>query len=289
MITEQCSNNEVEDIYWKWLRDLKLSRRVELFWWRLNHNAIHSNEFLMYRRLINYNGCPRGCGNVENVEHIAVQCSFLHKVIENINKWGYNLPVFSSLDICYKELLFISKSNPFMGNLYCTVVFYTWKSRSKLIHDSKEDSVNFIAANAISLASSSNSFNLKSVNWDSNRLRLNSTTWNPPPTNWIKFNVDAALHSSYKFGIGGIIRDCKGRFLFAFGFKAIHWDSSVLELEAILSLRKIIQDWMYEAKGIIIEGDNFNVMKFVKELLCKKDFYKDGTIQGEFFFLRNFN
>ncbi|XP_028548601.1 uncharacterized protein LOC114579074, partial [Dendrobium catenatum] len=159
------------------------------------------------------------------------------------------------------------------------MVFLTWKSRNEMINGSKEDSVNVIAANAVRLASSSNAFNLTSVNWDSNQLRLFSSTWNPPPTDWIKLNVDAVLHSSYKSGVGGIIRDSKRRFLFAFGFKGIHWDSLVLELEVILSLRKLVQDWMYEVKGIIIEGDNFNVMKFVQEMLNKEDFRNDGTIQ----------
>ncbi|XP_028551992.1 transcription factor ILR3-like isoform X1 [Dendrobium catenatum] len=99
------------------------------------------------------------------------------------------------------------------------------------------------------------------------KLRLFSSTWNPPPTEWIKLNVDASLRENYAAGVGGVLRDCKGRFLFAFGFKRMHWDCSTLEVEAVISFNKVIQEWMFEAKGIIIEGDNYNVLKFIQNTI----------------------
>ncbi|KAH0459238.1 hypothetical protein IEQ34_012052 [Dendrobium chrysotoxum] len=112
---------------------------------------------------------------------------------------------------------------------------------------------------------------------------------NLPPTDWIKYNVDASLDGSYQDGVGGVIRDSKGRFLFAFGCKRLHWDSLVLELQAIFSLGKVVNEWMYEAKGIIIEGDNYNIMKFVERVLNKEVNLEVGPNQEDFFFLRSFN
>ncbi|PKU84811.1 hypothetical protein MA16_Dca020522 [Dendrobium catenatum] len=106
---------------------------------------------------------------------------------------------------------------------------------NRLVHGDKEDCLQVIEANVISFASSSFNYDLITVNWDSNQLRLFSSTWNPPPpTEWIKLNVDASLHKDYTAGIGGVIRGSKGRFLFAFGFKRIHWDIMDLEMKALL-------------------------------------------------------
>ncbi|KAH0448876.1 hypothetical protein IEQ34_022676 [Dendrobium chrysotoxum] len=74
------------------------------------------------------------------------------------------------------------------------------------------------------------------------------------------------LERSYKGGVGGVARDCKGRLLFAFGFSSLHWDHSDLEYQSILSLKYVLQEWMFELKGIIIEGDNVNVMKHIQIL-----------------------
>ncbi|XP_020701549.1 uncharacterized protein LOC110113341 [Dendrobium catenatum] len=101
LISDQRSTLEEEDVSWKWLKKLKLRPRVKILWWRLIHKAIRSNEFLMYRRIINFNGCPRGCCEVEDANHLTVNCFFLKKVICVIQKWGFNIQVFSDLESCY--------------------------------------------------------------------------------------------------------------------------------------------------------------------------------------------
>ncbi|XP_028552066.1 uncharacterized protein LOC114579980 [Dendrobium catenatum] len=101
-------------------------------------------------------------------------------------------------------------------------------------------------------------------------LRLEShDVWHPPPLDWIKFNVDASLMESYNAGIGVIIRNHKGRFLRAFGKQLRHWDVATLELQSILLLREQLQRWMLQYKGVIIEGDNANVIKWFHESLKK--------------------
>ncbi|KAI0524596.1 hypothetical protein KFK09_003973 [Dendrobium nobile] len=96
---------------------------------------------------------------------------------------------------------------------------------------------------------------------------LNS--WHSPPPDWIKVNIDASLHNSYKAGIGGVFRDNYGWFLLAFENPLIHWDAVAVELQAILALKLVIKDWMLNYKGLIIEGDNMNVINFIKVLVNK--------------------
>ncbi|KAL0910007.1 hypothetical protein M5K25_020928 [Dendrobium thyrsiflorum] len=119
-----------------------------------------------------------------------------------------------------------------------------------------------------------------------NQLLQLSNSWHPPPPKWIKVNIDASLLDSYRAGIGGVLRGHKGRFLLAFGFSCIHWDIGQLELLTIRSLNKIIQDWMFIARGIIIKGDNFNVMKALQSSASKWDGIED--VVGDFSFLKEF-
>ncbi|KAL0903259.1 hypothetical protein M5K25_027621 [Dendrobium thyrsiflorum] len=72
---------------------------------------------------------------------------------------------------------------------------------------------------------------LSSGNWDANQNSL-FNHWHPPPPDWIKVNVDAALLPNNKAGIAAVFRDHKGRFLLAAGRDIIHWDASKLELMA---------------------------------------------------------
>ncbi|XP_028555084.1 uncharacterized protein LOC110098104 [Dendrobium catenatum] len=143
-----------------------------------------------------------------------------------------------------------------------------WKSRCKFIHDKYEDSDNYIAANAISFAVRSNFIHVQSENWGANQLLLNST-WHPPPTGWIKINIDTALRRNHLAGMGGVIRDDKGRFLMAFGNKSLHWDISHLELMAVLDLKRLLKGWMMEAQGVIVEGDNLNIIKLLNNAVTE--------------------
>ncbi|KAI0527156.1 hypothetical protein KFK09_002754 [Dendrobium nobile] len=122
----------------------------------------------MHRRLINYNGCPRGCNKVEDAEHIVVNCYFIHEVIKTINKWGFSIPILPDLSCCFKELTDMSNSNIFLANLYCSAIFLTWKSRNKFVHGNKKDTYNIIAANALSFTSSSINYDHITVSWDYN-------------------------------------------------------------------------------------------------------------------------
>ncbi|XP_020674415.1 uncharacterized protein LOC110093772 [Dendrobium catenatum] len=222
-----------ETAEWNWMKKLKLKPKIELFWWRLCIDAIPSNSFLMKRKINNFSGCPRGCGEDEDSSHLVGKCSKLRKVIALLNSWGFLVPIFNSLDECLEGLQTYVGNNSLSANIFCTTVSLVWRSKCKLVHGKVEDSDNYIAANAISLAVRSNFLNIQTENWDANQLWLFST-WHLPPPGWIKINIDAALMRNHSARIGGVARDEKGRFLIAFGNHSLHWDVSYLELLAIL-------------------------------------------------------
>ncbi|KAL0916090.1 hypothetical protein M5K25_013572 [Dendrobium thyrsiflorum] len=118
---------------WNWIQKLELSPRVACFWWRLLR-ALPTTDFLMRRRLLAFNCCPRGCVAIEDWDHITTSCAKLMQTIIRLRRWGLILPMYSSFMDCYHQLKNISKENPFIAKLYCSVVFYSWKSRNIVVH-----------------------------------------------------------------------------------------------------------------------------------------------------------
>ncbi|PKU62415.1 hypothetical protein MA16_Dca028199 [Dendrobium catenatum] len=175
--------------------------------------------------------------------------------------------------------------NVMILNLFYIVLFFSWKARNRFTHDKVVEGAISVAANTVCYSSISKLIvNANSDLWDVNQpLRL-SKTWHPSLPEWLKINVDASLDTSYKAGIGGVIRDSKGRFLVAFGKKYIHWDVYYLELLAIKSLKEIIKHWMFKYKAAIIEGDNANVIRRLQKA-------RINDFKGEegFDFFREFN
>ncbi|KAL0928609.1 hypothetical protein M5K25_000511 [Dendrobium thyrsiflorum] len=77
-----------------WIHKVDLNARVELFIWRLCKEAVPTADYLLKRRLASSNLCPRGCGEVEDVDHVTSKCSKLIKVGDILRSWGFSIPFF---------------------------------------------------------------------------------------------------------------------------------------------------------------------------------------------------
>ncbi|KAI0510890.1 hypothetical protein KFK09_011500 [Dendrobium nobile] len=234
----------------------------------------HWNWIKKLKRLSNFPGCPRGCGVDEDNSHLVGNCFKIRNVVSLLNSWGFIIPVFNSFLECLECLQRFVGKNSLSANIFGTSAYLVWKSRCKVVHGNKDDSDNNIASIAISFVVRSNFLNIQPVNWDANQQLLLSP-WHPPP-GWIKINVDAALKRNNLAGIGNVARDEKGRFLIAFGAYCLHWDISQLELLAVLYLKNVVKEWMFEAQGVIIKGDNFNIIKMLQNLVKS---WKDHKIE----------
>ncbi|XP_020674421.1 uncharacterized protein LOC110093777 [Dendrobium catenatum] len=119
---------------------------------------------------------------------------------------------------------------------------------------------------------------------DANQPHRLLNSWHSPPSDWIKVNIDAAIHNSYKAGIRVVFRDHFGSLLLAFGRPIIHWDSAAVEHQAILTIKQVIKEWMLEYRGLIYEGDNMNVINYFKELVKN-----GGNNSSEISFIKDFD
>ncbi|XP_028550871.1 uncharacterized protein LOC114579679 [Dendrobium catenatum] len=287
LISECFGTNKDEDLTWKWRKKLLLNPRVNILWWRLSLNAIPSYSFLKSRNLSRLIECQRGCNTEENNLHIAVNCQKLNQIFYILRKWGITITVFNSMEDCFVALSLMASNDPFTGNIYCSVVYLNWINRNKVTHGSNEDCSSFIAANAFSMAIAS--FKNNSVYWETNQLSQLLSHWFPPPTEWVKLNIDAAVKSNYDARIGGVLRDHKGRFLCAFGIKHKHWDSAQMEMKAILSVKDFMLQERYNFKGIIIERDNKNIIDFFNKIYNKQAGFEEELDNLDFSFISEFN
>ncbi|KAH0453577.1 hypothetical protein IEQ34_017901 [Dendrobium chrysotoxum] len=106
--------------------------------------------------------------------------------------------------------------------------------------------------------------------WDVNQSSgLSANSWHPPPPEWYKVNIDGALNMNYGAAIGGVVCDFKGRFILDFRLHGIHWDAAQVEFMAFKALKTALKGYLIDAVGIIIEGDNKNIIKFLHKLYSK--------------------
>ncbi|PKU85047.1 Putative ribonuclease H protein [Dendrobium catenatum] len=110
-----------------------------------------------------------------------------------------------------------------------------------------------------------------------------------PPKEWTKINIDASLTTSGVAGIGGVFRDYNGRFVLAFGEKMMHWDITQLEMGAILSVKDYVKSWMRDYKGVIVESDNINVIKYIQNSLKQNKGIMKFNLVRDSLFVNDFN
>ncbi|KAL0906121.1 hypothetical protein M5K25_024586 [Dendrobium thyrsiflorum] len=276
-----------EEVWYHWFFKLKLHPRVELFMWRLCMNAIPTAVFLFARRMADSNLCPWGCLKAEDVDHCSTTCQKLLQAISLLNSWGFPVPRFGSFSECLNKLRDVSVRNPFLPKMYFTLIFHSWLNRNRVKYGDGEESIVSIASSVVSFMATTNKGSNVLGNWGTNQSSSLLNFWYPPPPNWLKINIDGALAKLGKSGVGGVVRDGKGRFLLAYGSGCVHWDSAQVELLAFQSLRNLIQGWMHEADGIIIEGDNRNIINFLHNLYSIPE-KKNKDQRHEDLFLKTF-
>ncbi|KAI0524614.1 hypothetical protein KFK09_003991 [Dendrobium nobile] len=117
----------------------------------------------------------------------------------------------------------------------------------------KREDFHFIIEKAIKMTNCTNSLVPKSILDEVDKICRNFI--------WNKVNGSQ----------GGVFRNHKGSLLLAFGKTVLHWDISVLEFMATQIIKEMMKDWMFKFKGIIIEGDNVNVIENLQKAMTNGD------------------
>ncbi|KAL0903270.1 hypothetical protein M5K25_027637 [Dendrobium thyrsiflorum] len=156
-------------------------------------NAIPTNYYLFHRRLADSSLCPRGCLEVENIDHCTTTCPKLVQVIQLLNAWGLSVPVFISFSDCMKKLKLISVRNSFLAKMYLVLIFHSWINRNRVKHGDGVDSDIVIASRVISVMATLHVDKVIWANWGTNQPSRLFNFWYPPPPKWLKINIDVSL------------------------------------------------------------------------------------------------
>lgn len=82
--------------------------------------------------------------------------------------------------------------------------------------------------------------------------------------------MDGALLPNHSGGLGAVFRDSEGQLIRAAGKQVTHWDAGQVEMLAISFIRDCLEQQHLDFDGIVIEGDNVNVLTHVKDRLQRR-------------------
>ncbi|PKU70999.1 Putative ribonuclease H protein [Dendrobium catenatum] len=268
-ITSMAYNAKVgsREYHYQWLRRLRLHPREKFFWWRLLRDAIPTNCWLFRRGLADSPLCPWGCNTMETVEHCCLQCNKVKQINDCLVRWGINLPSPTSLEGLIERLEQAARSNPISGQIICYVVYQAWRARNDMKHGRAYGSPLVLATNVLSALPKSTS-TPPLEQWCTNQpIGLPShKLWCAPPPNWLKVNFDGALLQSNRAGLGVVIRDHEGKLVVAAGHQIEHWDATTTELFAAQAIHLVIEDWMLDRDGLIVEGDSLSAINWLRQM-----------------------
>ncbi|RYR46385.1 hypothetical protein Ahy_A07g032125 isoform B [Arachis hypogaea] len=98
---------------------------------------------------------------------------------------------------------------------------------------------------------------------EGNYSKTNLVKWRPPPSNWLKANVDAAFRKETGIGaIAVVIRDYKGRIILGFSGKIQTKSSIAAEAQAIRQALIIVNN--LQMGKTLIESDNLKLVQAIK-------------------------
>ncbi|XP_020683598.1 uncharacterized protein LOC110100437 [Dendrobium catenatum] len=267
LVEDGCKDME-DEVQFSWIYRLKLNARVELFIWRLCMDTIPTEAFLFRRRLTESLLCPLGCVELEYVNHITTKCSKLLKEIEVLRGWGFSIPEFEDWKDCFICPMKLMDSNLLMVRIYFTLLWFVWNNKNRVKREKSKESNVMIVVSMFGFIGSGKQSLIRSDHWVANpSVGLFLDKWQPPPPEWVKINLNSSLKGYYEAGTGGIVRDSKGRFVLAFGLGKVHWDIAQLDLLAFSSLKEVLQGRLQDVKGIIVEGDNKNVLNILQNIV----------------------
>lgn len=234
---------------------------MKIVLWRLAHDSLPTGQQLSHRHIPASDACCY-CGQVVTVAHAILKCQYVTEIWREMKNWcGIKRKIKSF--VSPKQWLFdyLASASDEEAISFTIMMWHIWENRNAIRngenimhpHRIAEKSKAYIQMFLLS----DNAPNV------SNRCESNafSQKWVPPPEDWVKANVDAAIFAdSGKMGLGCVIRDHNGRFLAATsqGIERIT-EPELAEALAVHCALKFIFDQHW--KKVIIASDCLNLVR----------------------------
>ncbi|XP_020675485.2 uncharacterized protein LOC110094562 [Dendrobium catenatum] len=209
-------------------------------------------------------------GDLSRLEHWQVSQLFTENGDWDaglLGQWGFHMPAAISFDAMIRNLEEMAGHNPGLGRIFCSAVYHAWRARNDKKHGRNWGSPTIVAATVLGAFAKPHLMPFVEQ-WHINQPPGLSVPpkWCVPPPNWLKFNFDASLLSSNLAGLSLVVRDHCGNLIVATGQQLEHWDAATAKLLAVSTIKNVIDDWMLDRAGIIIEGDCSNIIEWLEQL-----------------------
>ncbi|XP_019178261.1 PREDICTED: uncharacterized protein LOC109173479 [Ipomoea nil] len=209
LLTESNTSYDWNDSFTAWDRlwKLPIPPKVKNLLWRCVRGIMPVKEVLKQKHVWIGGGCAHCDCQMETAEHVFCECTVAMCLWENGNVL-HNGSILEFLDA-------LIKSAPMHQIIHAAAIFWVlWKARNDKIWRDTSISPESLLIQVHSLQALWSS--IKQNSGEATTSSASSVLWTPPPANWLKCNVDAALFAT-EAGFGAVVRNHDGCFVAAKG------------------------------------------------------------------------
>lgn len=251
---QDTASSSGSDNVWRRIWKLNIPPKAKLFLWRATWDMLPHGANLRKKGIQDVDLCQR-CGALETSAHVLKDCRWSREVWEHAMQPS-DIPLYSSFKEWLGEVM--DHKNQKEVEFFGVCAWQVWCARNDFVFDQvfiASDLCYKRAYDILEEYSKANAITNGHVNYREN------VKWKPPPEQFIKFNVDAAVNKEEdRAGLGIIARDHNGKVLLA-GSKTI-WpfvNVESAEIEAFKWAACMVKERSWNR--IIIEGDAQQVVK----------------------------
>ncbi|XP_035547375.1 uncharacterized protein LOC118348911 [Juglans regia] len=246
---------------WTKIWKIKVSNAIKKFLWRAGLESIPTEQNMYKRKVVESPYCPICLAEPETAIHTLWSCRAAKDVwgscSRRLQKCGMEGSTFQQL----LTQFFSSKPAEVLEEIAITA-YHVWKRRNYFVFEGKFISPITICDQSLNALDDYKNF----VKQPPIRKANNSAmiqTWEAPPPNTFKVNLDAAIDKiKCKVGVGVIIRDCEGKVIASLrSSRGLFLDAQLGEAVAVLKATSLCVN--LELRQVVFEGDALSIVKAV--------------------------
>ena len=183
-----CSTRCQWNVIWK----LSIPEKIKIFLWRAAHDLLPTAGNLWKRRILQESTCQICCCKMESTSHALIECKMAKKIwtasqITVDPQREHNQDIIGLLQVLPQLNANIE------GALVAALLWAIWNARNKWLFEGKKENSTRAVARAESVIESFRKVKQPETNYVASQRAVEQKQWCPPPRDWLKINVDAAV------------------------------------------------------------------------------------------------